>query len=154
MAKFISLCDSFSIPMVFLADTPGFMVGEEAEQRGIVEAGAELMKAISRSRTAKMCVVVRKAYTAGLYAMAGPGFEPESFLASPMASISVFGRKALERFTTEQDLSLDGKRIVREMLEQSENPELLAAKNLVDRVAPWSELRESAAAFVRKNQRA
>jgi len=150
MTRLVSLCDAFGIPMIFLADTPGFMVGEAAEQGGIVEAGAELMKAVSRSRIPKMCVAVRKAYTAGLYAMAGPGFDPACFLASPAASISVFGPKALERFAGNRELCREGRRTVEEMLEQSRHPDLLTAKGLVDEVVPWSELRDRTAAFLEK----
>jgi methylmalonyl-CoA decarboxylase subunit alpha len=79
---------------VFLADVPGFMIGTEVERQGIIRHGAKLITAVSEATVPKLCVVVRKAYGAGLYAMAGPGFEPDATLALPTASIAVMGPEA------------------------------------------------------------
>jgi acetyl-CoA carboxylase carboxyltransferase component len=93
-ARFIQLCDAFSVPLLFLADVPGFMVGTAVEKQGIIRHGAKMISAVSEATVPKICVVVRKAYGAGLYAMAGPGFEPDATLALPTAKIAVMGAEA------------------------------------------------------------
>jgi len=93
-AKFIQLCDAFHIPLLFLADIPGFMIGTKVEQAGIIRHGAKMISAVSEATVPKISVVVRKAYGAGLYAMAGPAFEPDCCLALPTASIAVMGPEA------------------------------------------------------------
>ena len=90
-ARFIWLCDAFNIPLVFLADVPGFMIGTAVERQGIIRHGAKMITAVSEATVPKFCVVVRKAYGAGLYAMAGPGFEPDATIALPSARIAVMG---------------------------------------------------------------
>jgi acetyl-CoA carboxylase carboxyltransferase component len=92
--RFIQLCDAFNVPMVFLSDVPGFMVGSVVEKAGIIRHGAKMISAVSEATVPKICVVVRKAYGAGLYAMAGPGFEPDATLALPTAKIAVMGAEA------------------------------------------------------------
>jgi methylmalonyl-CoA decarboxylase subunit alpha len=92
--RFIQLCDAFNLPLLFLADVPGFMVGTAVERQGIIRHGAKLISAVSEATVPKICVVVRKAYGAGLYAMAGPGFEPDATLALPTAKIAVMGAEA------------------------------------------------------------
>ncbi|MDQ1670380.1 MAG: hypothetical protein QOE40_2441 [Actinomycetota bacterium] len=92
--RFIQLCDAFNVPLLFLSDVPGFMVGSVVEQQGIIRHGAKMISAVSEATVAKICVVVRKAYGAGLYAMAGPGFEPDATLALPSAKIAVMGAEA------------------------------------------------------------
>jgi len=91
VARFVWLCDAFNIPLVFLADVPGFMVGTEVERQGIIRHGAKMITAVSEATVPKICVIVRKAYGAGLYAMAGPGFEPDATIALPTARIAVMG---------------------------------------------------------------
>src|SRR6184192_2121860 len=93
-ARFIWLCDAFEIPLVFLADVPGFMIGKAVERQGIIRHGAKMISAVSDATVPKFCVVLRKAYGAGLYAMCGPGFEPDGTLALPQASIAVMGPEA------------------------------------------------------------
>ncbi len=93
-ARFIALCDAFSIPLLFLADVPGFMIGTQVERQGIIRHGAKMIAALSEATVPKFSVVVRKAYGAGLYAMAGPAFEPEAVLALPTAEIAVMGPEA------------------------------------------------------------
>ena len=92
--RFIQLCDAFSLPLLFLADVPGFMVGTAVERQGIIRHGAKLISAVSEATVPKICVIVRKAYGAGLYAMAGPGFEPDATLALPTAKVAVMGAEA------------------------------------------------------------
>jgi acetyl-CoA carboxylase carboxyltransferase component len=93
-AHFISLCDAFNVPLIFLADVPGFMVGTAVEKQGIIRHGAKMVSAVSEATVPKFSVIVRKAYGAGLYAMAGPGFEPDATLALPTAKIAVMGADA------------------------------------------------------------
>lgn len=94
VAKFITLCDAFSIPLLFLADVPGFMIGTKVERQGIIRHGAKLIMAMSSATVPKISVIVRKAYGAGLYAMAGPAFEPDVCIALPTAQIAVMGPEA------------------------------------------------------------
>jgi methylmalonyl-CoA decarboxylase subunit alpha len=93
-ARFIWCCDAFNIPLVFLADVPGFMVGTQVERQGIIRHGAKMITAVSEATVQKVSVIVRKAYGAGLYAMAGPAFEPVATLALPTAKIAVMGPEA------------------------------------------------------------
>ncbi len=92
--RFIQLCDAFSLPLLFVADVPGFMVGTAVERQGIIRHGAKMISAVSEATVPKISVIVRKAYGAGLYAMAGPGFEPDATLALPTAKIAVMGAEA------------------------------------------------------------
>jgi methylmalonyl-CoA decarboxylase subunit alpha len=92
--RFIQLCDAFNVPLLFLADVPGFMVGTAVEREGIIRHGAKMITAVSEATVPKISVIVRKAYGAGLYAMAGPGFEPDATLALPTAMIAVMGAEA------------------------------------------------------------
>ena len=75
-ARFMWLCNAFNIPLLFLADVPGFMIGTKVERAGIIRAGAKMISAVSSADVPKISVVLRKAYGAGLYAMCGPAFEP------------------------------------------------------------------------------
>ncbi|HVM08810.1 MAG TPA: acyl-CoA carboxylase subunit beta [Acidimicrobiales bacterium] len=89
--RFINLCDAFNVPLVFLADVPGFMIGTQVEREGIIRHGARMITAVSEATVPKVSVIVRKAYGAGLYAMSGPAFEPEATIALPSAKIAVMG---------------------------------------------------------------
>jgi acetyl-CoA carboxylase carboxyltransferase component len=93
-ARFIWLCDAFDVPLLYLADVPGFMIGTKVERQGIIRAGAKMIAAVSEASVPKISVVVRKAYGAGLYAMCGPAFEPDACLALSTASIAVMGPQA------------------------------------------------------------
>lgn len=93
-ARFITLADAFNIPLLFLADVPGFMIGSKVERGGIIRHGAKMISAMSQATVPKISVIVRKAYGAGLYAMAGPAFEPDACIALPTAKIAVMGPEA------------------------------------------------------------
>jgi acetyl-CoA carboxylase carboxyltransferase component len=93
-ARFIWTCNAFNIPLLFLADVPGFMIGSKVERQGIIRAGAKMISAVSEATVPKISVIVRKCYGAGLYAMAGPAFEPDCCLALPTAQIAVMGPEA------------------------------------------------------------
>ena len=92
--KFMQLCDAFNVPLLFLADVPGFMIGSAVEREGIIRHGAKMITAVSEATVPKISVIVRKAYGAGLYAMSGPGFEPDACIALPTAMIAVMGPEA------------------------------------------------------------
>jgi len=148
-ARFIWLCDAFNIPLVFLADVPGFMVGTEVERQGIIRHGAKMITAVSEATVPKVCVVLRKAYGAGLYAMAGPAFDPVATLALPTAKIAVMGPEAAvnavfanriaaiedeaerEAFIAEQ----------RQLYEQDVDLLRLASEIVVDAVVEFGDLR-------------
>mgnify|MGYP001298488994 FL=1 len=93
-ARFIWTCNAFGIPLVFLSDVPGFMIGTQVERQGIIRHGAKMISAVSEATVPKLCVIIRKAYGAGLYAMAGPAFDPDATIALPSASIAVMGPQA------------------------------------------------------------
>jgi acetyl-CoA carboxylase carboxyltransferase component len=90
-ARFVNLCDAFNIPLVFLQDVPGFMVGSKVEHAGIIRHGAKMLYAVSRATVPKITVVIRKAYGAGYYVMNGKAYEPDLIVAWPSAEISVMG---------------------------------------------------------------
>jgi acetyl-CoA carboxylase carboxyltransferase component len=93
-ARFIWTCNAFNVPLLFLADVPGFMIGTQVERDGIIRHGAKMISAVSEATVPKISVIVRKAYGAGLYAMAGPAFDPDCCIALPSASIAVMGPQA------------------------------------------------------------
>lgn len=93
-ARFINTCNAFNVPLLFLADVPGFMIGKAVERQGIIRHGAKMVSAVSSATVPKISVIVRKAYGAGLYAMAGPAFEPDACIALPGAQIAVMGPEA------------------------------------------------------------
>jgi acetyl-CoA carboxylase carboxyltransferase component len=93
-AGFIWKCDAFGIPLVYLCDTPGFMIGSQVEKEGVLQKGRKFIYATSNAQVPKFCVITRKAYGAGIYAMAGPSFEPDATLALPSAELAVMGPEA------------------------------------------------------------
>jgi acetyl-CoA carboxylase carboxyltransferase component len=93
-ARFVWLCDAFNVPLLYLADVPGFMIGSDVERAGIIRHGAKMITAVAEATVPSVCVVLRKAYGAGLYAMGGPGFGPDATIALPTASIAVMGPEA------------------------------------------------------------
>src|ERR1700742_1156025 len=110
-ARFINLCDAFNIPLVFLQDVPGFMVGSKVEHAGIIRHGAKMLYAVSRATVPKITVIVRKAYGAGYYVMCGKAYEPDLIVAWPGAEISVMGAEGAVNI------------IGRSAIEASEDPE-------------------------------
>jgi acetyl-CoA carboxylase carboxyltransferase component len=93
-ARFIWQCDAFNIPLLYLADVPGFMIGSAVERQGIIRHGAKMITAVAEATVPTISLILRKAYGAGLYAMAGPGFAPDACLALPSAKIAVMGPEA------------------------------------------------------------
>ena len=152
-ARFIWLCDAFNIPLVFLADVPGFMIGTKVERQGIIRAGAKMIAAVSEATVPKISVIVRKAYGAGLYAMCGPAFEPEACIALPPASIAVMGPSAAVNAVYYNKLqgveegpereALVNK--LREEYKQDIDLTKLASELVVDAVVPFDRFREAVA---------
>lgn len=103
--RFINLCDAFNIPLLFLMDVPGFMIGSAVERQGMIRHGAKMISAMSQATVPKVSVVVRKAYGAGLYAMCGPAFEPDCCMALPTAMIAVMGPQAAVNAVYEKKIS-------------------------------------------------
>jgi acetyl-CoA carboxylase carboxyltransferase component len=155
-ARFIWLCDAFGLPLLFLADVPGFMIGKQVEREGIIRAGAKMIMAVSEATVPRLSVIVRKAYGAGLYAMSGPGFDPEACLALPSAMIAVMGPEAAVNavyYNKLQGLS-DAERSAEEAKLRQEyrediDIERLASELVVDAVVPPEALRDEVAARLR-----
>jgi acetyl-CoA carboxylase carboxyltransferase component len=148
-ARFIWTCNAFNIPLLFLADVPGFMIGTQVERQGIIRHGAKMISAVSEATVPKISVIVRKAYGAGLYAMAGPAFDPDCCLALPTASIAVMGPEAAINavyFNQLQAISDDAERAARtEELRREYSQDIdilhLASELVVDAVIQPSDLR-------------
>jgi acetyl-CoA carboxylase carboxyltransferase component len=148
-ARFIWLCDAFNIPLLYLADVPGFMIGTKVERQGIIRAGAKMIAAVSEATVPKISVIVRKAYGAGLYAMCGPAFEPDACIALPTASIAVMGPSAAVNavyYNKIQELPEGPEReafVAKQREEYREDVNLmkLASEMVVDAVLPGDKLR-------------
>jgi len=155
-ARFVWLCDAFGIPMVFLADVPGFMIGKQVERQGIIRAGAKMIMAVSEATVPRISVVVRKAYGAGLYAMSGPGFEPEAALALPTAMIAVMGPEAAVNAVyfnrlaelPESERAAEEQRL-RDRYREDVDIAHLASELIVDAIVPAPQLRAEIAARLR-----
>lgn len=149
-ARFISLADAFHVPLLFLADVPGFMIGSKVERQGIIRAGAKMISCVSEATVPKLSVILRKAYGAGLYAMCGPAFEPEACLALPTASIAVMGPQAAVNAVFFNRIQQVPEGSQREALVQQLRGEYerdidllkLASELVVDAVVPPGELRK------------
>src|SRR5256714_909948 len=149
-ARFIWTCNAFSIPLVFLSDVPGFMIGTQVERQGIIRHGAKMISAVSEATVPKLCVIVRKAYGAGLYAMAGPAFDPDATLALPTAKIAVMGPAAAvnavfynQLQAIEDEAEREARRL--ELMESyAEGVDLLhlASELVIDAIVPPEALRE------------
>ncbi len=94
-ARFVNLCDAFAIPLVFIQDVPGFMVGTKVEAEGIIRHGAKMLHAVAAATVPKITVITRKAYGAGYYVMCGRAYEPDLIVAWPSAEISVMGAEGV-----------------------------------------------------------
>jgi methylmalonyl-CoA decarboxylase subunit alpha len=148
-ARFIATCNAFGIPLLFLADVPGFMIGTAVERQGIIRHGAKMISAVSEATVPKISVIVRKAYGAGLYAMAGPAYDPDVCLALPTAKIAVMGPGAAVNavfYNQLQALGDDAERDARRrelMEEYAEGVDLLhlASELVIDAIVQPEDLR-------------
>ena len=147
-AKFIWLCNAFNIPLIYLSDVAGFMVGSKVEREGIIRHGAKMVFATSQATVPKIAVIVRKCYGAGLYAMCGPAFEPDATIALPQGQIAIMGpepavnavyyNKIMELPESERAAYVRQKRD-----EYAEDVDIykLASEMLIDDIVPGSALR-------------
>jgi acetyl-CoA carboxylase carboxyltransferase component len=148
-ARFIWCCNAFNVPLLFLADVPGFMIGTQVEREGIIRHGAKMISAVSEATVPKISVIVRKAYGAGLYAMAGPAFDPDCCIALPSASIAVMGPQAAINavyFNQLQAIDDEEERVARtEQLRQEYSQDIdilhLASELVIDAVVEPGALR-------------
>jgi acetyl-CoA carboxylase carboxyltransferase component len=148
-SRFIWLCDAFNIPLIYLADVPGFMIGTQVERQGIIRHGAKMISAVSEATVPKISVIVRKAYGAGLYAMSGPAFEPEATLALPTAKIAVMGPEAAVNAVfankiaaiADEDERAAFVEAQRELYETDVDLYRLASELVVDAVVDFADLR-------------
>ncbi|MEF8842466.1 MAG: acyl-CoA carboxylase subunit beta [Haloarculaceae archaeon] len=149
-AEFIWKCDAYSIPLLYLCDTPGFMAGSQVEKEGILEKGKKMIYATSSATVPKQCVVVRKAYGAGIYAMSGPAYDPESTIALPSGEIAIMGPEAAINAVYANrlaDIDDEAERAEREAeLREEFREEIdvhrMASDVVIDEIAPPSDLRE------------
>lgn len=149
-ANFIWICDAFGIPLVYLVDTPGFMVGKQVEANGVLQRGRKFIYATSVATVPKFCVIVRKAYGAGIYAMCGPAFGADATLALPSAEIAVMGPEAAVNAVHANEIAaIDNPDERAEFIERKEaeyREEIdireLASDMIVDELVPPGELRE------------
>lgn len=146
--RFITLCDTFNLPILFLADAPGFMIGKAVEEAGIVQAGADLFSHIARCRTQRLCLVLRRAYTAGLYAMSGSGFDPYAIYALPDATISVYGSEATDRFLANLKITSDEKESIRTRMTDECHLETQVKQGFLTGILQPDEVREAITKFI------
>lgn len=147
-SRFVNLCNAFNIPLLYLADVPGFMIGSKVEREGIIRHGAKMISAVSSADVPRISVVVRKAYGAGLYAMCGPGFEPDCSIALPQAMIAVMGPEAavnavFARKIAEQSEDTRDAYVAAKRAEYADDVDIvkLASELVVDAVVPGGRLR-------------
>ncbi|HEV2787497.1 MAG TPA: acyl-CoA carboxylase subunit beta [Solirubrobacteraceae bacterium] len=145
-ARFVSLCDAFGIPLLFLQDVPGFMVGTKVEAAGIIRHGAKMLYAVSRATVPKVTVILRKAYGAGYYVMCGKAYEPDLIVAWPSAEISVMGAEgAVEIIFRRQVEEADDQEAARaglvEGIRATIDPYIAAGNALIDDVIDPRETR-------------
>ncbi|PSQ49705.1 propionyl-CoA carboxylase [Halobacteriales archaeon SW_7_65_23] len=148
-AEFIWKCDAFNVPLLYLADTPGFMAGSGVEKEAILEKGQKMIYATSSATVPKQCVVVRKAYGAGIYAMSGPAYDPESTIALPSGEIAIMGPEAAinavyARKLAEIDDEEERKHKEQELREEYREDidvHRMASEVVIDEIVPPSTLR-------------
>ena len=148
-ARFVWMCDAYNIPLVFLADVPGFMIGTVVERAGIIRHGAKMITAITEATVPKISVIVRKAYGAGLYAMCGPAFDPIATIALPTAKIAVMGPEAAvnavyaNKIQAIDNLDERAAYVAERRAEYEEDVDLyrLASELVIDAVVPFEALR-------------
>src|ERR1700709_1588506 len=130
-ARFVNLCNAFGVPLVFLMDVPGFMVGTKVEAGGIIRHGAKMLYAVASATVPKLTIVLRKGYGAGYYVMNGRAYEPDLLAAWPGAEISVMGAEGIVAIAANK------------LLASAEDPEALK-KQLAEAVRPHIDILKTA----------
>ncbi|MGH2497915.1 MAG: acyl-CoA carboxylase subunit beta [Ktedonobacteraceae bacterium] len=147
--RFVNTCNAFNIPLLFLADVSGFMIGSTVERAGIIRHGAKFIAAVSQAVVPKISVIVRKCYGAGLYAMAGPAFGTDAVIALPTAQIAVMGPEAaINAVFANQIAALpeEQRESFRKTMEAKYAEDIdifhLASEMIVDTITPFESLRD------------
>jgi acetyl-CoA carboxylase carboxyltransferase component len=145
-ARFIRMCDAFNVPLVYLMDVPGFLVGSQVEKDGIIRHGAKMLYATAEATVPKVTVIMRKAYGAGYYVMCGKGYGPDVIVAWPLAEISVMGPEGAVNiiFNKQIEASSDPEATRAQMIEMIRaqiNPYLAAGWAMIDDVIDPAETR-------------
>ena len=149
-ARFVNLCDAFGIPLIFLMDVPGFVIGSAVEQQGIIRHGAKMLFAVADATVPKLTVITRKAYGAGYYVMNGRAYEPDLIVAWPTAEISVMGPEGMVSIFARKMLAAlpdDSSRAEAQagmvgMIREGINPYLAAGWGLIDEIIDPRETRQ------------
>ena len=149
--RFISICDAFGIPLVFLSDSAGFMVGSTTEQAGIIREAGLMFNTIANTTVSRLSVAVRRDYTAGVYAMSGPGMDPETFIALPTAVISIYGKNVADKLAENCSDNTETQNL-EQMLNAASNPHELYKQGLVDEIVPPEDLRLRISQFLKDKQ--
>ncbi|OYR62161.1 propionyl-CoA carboxylase [Halorubrum ezzemoulense] len=153
-AEFIWTCDAYEIPLLYLCDTPGFMAGSQVEKDAILEKGKKMIYATSSATVPKQTVVVRKAYGAGIYAMGGPAYDPESVIGLPSGEIGIMGPEAainavyarkLAEIDDPEERAAEEERL-REEYREGIDVHRMASEVVIDEIVPPSDLRAELAA--------
>src|SRR6266404_203146 len=147
-ARFVNLCDAYEIPLVFLQDVPGFMVGSKVEQQGIIRHGAKMLYAVASATVPKLTVVLRKAYGAGYYVMNGRAYEPDLLVAWPGAEISVMGAEGMVAIAAHKETE-EVKKQLAEAIRPHIDIQRTAALGFVDDVIDPRETRPLLAHYLR-----
>lgn len=147
-ARFIRMCDAFNIPLVFLMDVPGFMVGSKVEREGIIRHGAKMLWAVAEATVPKATVILRKAYGAGYFVMCGKQYEPDLLVAWPCAEIGLMGAEGAVNivFRKQWEKAEDPEAMRRELLEEYQkvlDPYQPAAQALIDDIIDPAETRRA-----------
>ena len=150
-AAFASPCNAFNLPLVFLADTPGFMVGKDAEQAAVIHHGALIFSVLATLDVPHLCIVMRKAYTAGYYAMGGAGFGPDRILAMPGAAITIYGIKAVDLLAEDQHLSPEQRTTLHEFAELTTTPSHYLSEGHIDGIITPEDLRLQVRQFLERS---
>lgn len=150
ISAFASFCDAFNLPVIFLADLPGFMVGKVAEQDGIIHHGAFVFSTLANLTIPHLCIVVRKAYTAGLYAMGGPGFNPDRFLALPNARITIYGPKAIRMLAKEEKLPEEELGSLQNLIDGHSSLQYYLSSGNIDGIIPPEDIRGEIIRFLKE----
>jgi acetyl-CoA carboxylase carboxyltransferase component len=148
-AGFIWQCDAYNIPLLYLCDSPGYMVGKQVEREGVLQKGRKLLFATSSATVPKISVFVRKAYGAATYAMAGPAFDTDATLALPSTEIAVMGPEAAVNAVYANELAqiddpekrAEKERELREEYREDIDIRKLASEMVVDELVPPRDLR-------------
>ncbi len=145
-SEFIKICEKFYLPIIFLVDSCGFMVGKDVEQSGIIKAGAHLFSTIANSVSPKLSIVVRRAYTAGVYAMGGGHISDSKFVALPSAIISIYSQSVGAMLTKSED----EKKRFEEMMRSARSPKQLLEKGYIDDIWDFNNIREEIINFLKQ----